>query len=127
MQLGQKNSLIQRVAWMLVDISMLPFFILRRENRMPKTKKQGIIFGLIMSYAMAYGMEVYNTAIKDGFSLRLGGFSTMTNHVFYKHYWKPFIWASLSLSFPIYGEIALVPTLPKKFWIHKRIILIFVD
>ena len=49
---------------------------------MPKTKKQGIIFGLIMSYAMAYGMEVYNTAIKDGFSLRLGGFSTMTNHVF---------------------------------------------
>ena len=67
MQLGQKNSLIQRVAWMLVDISMLPFFILRRENRMPKTKKQGIIFGLIMSYAMAYGMEVYNTAIKDGF------------------------------------------------------------
>ena len=82
MQLGQKNSLIQRVAWMLVDISMLPFFILRRENRMPKTKKQGIIFGLIMSYAMAYGMEVYNTAIKDGFSLRLGGFSTMTNHVF---------------------------------------------
>ena len=82
MQLGQKNSLIQRVAWMLVDISMLPFFILRRENRMPKTKKQGIIFGLIMSYAMANGMEVYNTAIKDGFSLRLGGFSTMTNHVF---------------------------------------------
>ena len=82
MQLGQKNSLILRVAWMLVDISMLPFFILRRENRMPKTKKQGIIFGLIMSYAMAYGMEVYNTAIKDGFSLRLGGFSTMTNHVF---------------------------------------------
>ena len=66
MQLGQKNSLILRVAWMLVDISMLPFFILRRENRMPKTKKQGIIFGLIMSYAMAYGMEVYNTAIKDG-------------------------------------------------------------
>ena len=27
---------------------------------MPKTKTQGIIFGLIMSYAMAYGMEVYN-------------------------------------------------------------------
>ena len=27
---------------------------------MPKTKSQGLIFGLIMSYAMACGMEVYN-------------------------------------------------------------------
>ncbi len=29
---------------------------------MPKTKAQGIVFGLIMSYAMAIGMEVYNAA-----------------------------------------------------------------
>lgn len=49
---------------------------------MPKTKAQGIIFGLIMSYAMAYGMEVYNVAIKMGFNIKLGGFSTMTNEVF---------------------------------------------
>ncbi len=49
---------------------------------MPKTKAQGFIFGLIMSYAMAYGMEIYNIAIKEGFSLKLGGFSTMTNRVF---------------------------------------------
>ena len=36
---------------------------------MPKNKKQGIIFGIIMSYAMAYGMEVYNVAIKEGVNL----------------------------------------------------------
>ena len=49
---------------------------------MPKTKTQGIIFGLIMSYAMAIGMEVYNIAIKMGFNLNVGGFSSMTNVVF---------------------------------------------
>ena len=46
---------------------------------MPKTKVQGVIFGLIMSYAMAYGMEVYNVAIKLGFSTDL---STMRNFIF---------------------------------------------
>ena len=49
---------------------------------MPRTKTQGIIFGLIMSYAMAIGMEVYNIAIKMGFNLNQGGFSSMTNAVF---------------------------------------------
>jgi len=49
---------------------------------MPKNKFQGVIFGLIMSYTMAYGMEVYNVAIKEGFSLNPGGLSTMTNSVF---------------------------------------------
>ncbi len=49
---------------------------------MPKTKFQGVIFGLIMSYAMAYGMEVYNVAIKQGFNALAGGLSNMTNHVF---------------------------------------------
>ena len=49
---------------------------------MPITKTQGIIFGLIMSYAMAIGMEVYNIAIKMGFNLQMGGFSSMTNAVF---------------------------------------------
>ena len=49
---------------------------------MPRTKTQGIIFGLIMSYAMAIGMEVYNIAIKMGFNLQMGGFSSMTNAVF---------------------------------------------
>lgn len=59
------------------------FFICRKEGIMPTTKKQGFIFGLIMSYAMAYGMEVYNVAIKEGFNLKIGGFSTMTNNVFF--------------------------------------------
>ncbi|MCD8215997.1 MAG: hypothetical protein LUC97_10215 [Clostridiales bacterium] len=49
---------------------------------MPKTKFQGIIFGLIMSYAMAYGMEVYNVAIKQGLNTLAGGLSNMTNHIF---------------------------------------------
>lgn len=44
---------------------------------MPKTKLQGIIFGLLMSITMAYGMEVYNVALKEG------GLSQMTNHVFW--------------------------------------------
>lgn len=49
---------------------------------MQMTKKQGIVFGLIMSYAMAVGMEIYNTAIKMGFNLSNGGFSNMTYKVF---------------------------------------------
>ena len=49
---------------------------------MPKTKTQGIIFGIIMSYAMAIGMEVYNIAFKMGFNTNPGGMSTMTNAVF---------------------------------------------
>lgn len=51
---------------------------------MIKTKSQGIIFGVIMSYAMAYGMEVYNMAIKMGFDLQVGGLSNMTNIVFWE-------------------------------------------
>ena len=52
---------------------------------MPKTKTQGIVFGIIMSYSMAFGMEVYNMAIKLGFNLTEGsGFSSMTNIVFWE-------------------------------------------
>lgn len=49
---------------------------------MPENKKQGFVFGVIMSYAMAYGMEVYNVAIKEGFTLKAGTLSNMVNHVF---------------------------------------------
>ena len=49
---------------------------------MPKNKTQGFIFGVIMSYAMAFGMEVYNTAINQRFHLAEGSFSSMTNDVF---------------------------------------------
>lgn len=51
---------------------------------MPKNKFQGVIFGLIMSYVMAFGMEVYNMAIKMGFNLKPGSFSSMTNIVFWE-------------------------------------------
>ena len=36
-----------------------------------------------MSYAMAYGMEVYNVAIKEGFHMAAGGRSNMSNLVFW--------------------------------------------
>lgn len=49
---------------------------------MPKNKFQGFIFGIIMSYTMAYGMEVYNIAIKEGVNLTVGGLSNMTNAIF---------------------------------------------
>lgn len=49
---------------------------------MPTNKKQGIFFGILMSMTMAYGMEVYNVAIKNGCNTVAGGLSTMTNDVF---------------------------------------------
>ena len=51
---------------------------------MPKNKIQGFISGVIMSYAMAYGMEIYNVAIKLGVNLTAGGFSNMTNLIFWE-------------------------------------------
>lgn len=50
---------------------------------MPKTKFQGAVFGLLMSYIMAFGMEVYNTAINMGFLTSSGSFGSMTNMVFW--------------------------------------------
>ena len=49
---------------------------------MPKNKVQGVIFGILMSLTMAYGMEVYNVAWKLGIPTMAGGFSNMTNDVF---------------------------------------------
>lgn len=56
----------------------------RRREKCQRIKTQGIIFGIIMSYAMAYGMEVYNIAIKEGVNLAAGGFSNMTNLIFWE-------------------------------------------
>lgn len=33
---------------------------------MPRTKLQGVVFGILMSITMAIGMEVYNVAVKMG-------------------------------------------------------------
>ena len=44
-------------------------------------KSKGIVFGVIMSYSMAIGMEIYNVAIKMGYNLNSGGFSSMTYEV----------------------------------------------
>lgn len=51
---------------------------------MPKNRFEGFVFGAIMSYAMAIGMEVYNTAVKQGVQLAPGGLSNMTNVVFWE-------------------------------------------
>ena len=45
---------------------------------MPKNKTQRIIFGIIMSYSMAVGMEIYNNAIQQGVHLQPGGFTNLT-------------------------------------------------
>lgn len=49
---------------------------------MPQNRKQGLIFGILMSVTMAYGMEVYNVAWKMGIPTMPGGFSNLTNGVF---------------------------------------------
>lgn len=50
---------------------------------MPKTGKQRIVFGILMSFVMAYGMEIYNVSIQMGYNLteRLG-YSSITYAVF---------------------------------------------
>lgn len=45
---------------------------------MPKSKTQRILFGVIMSYSMAIGMEIYNSAIQAGLHLQAGGFTNLT-------------------------------------------------
>ena len=49
---------------------------------MLKTKGQGLVFGILMSVTMAYGLEVYNVALKSGVLLGAGGLSDMRNTVF---------------------------------------------
>ena len=53
-----------------------------QEQKPVMSPVKGVLFGLVMSYAMAIGMEVYNVAIKEGFNLQIGGFSNMVNIVF---------------------------------------------
>lgn len=44
----------------------------------PKTKAQGLAYGLFMCLFMSMGMEVYNNAVKMGINLQPGGLSNMT-------------------------------------------------
>lgn len=43
-----------------------------------KTIIRGFTFGLIMSYAMTIGMEIYNMALKYGFQAQPGGLSGLS-------------------------------------------------
>ena len=54
----------------------------RKESNMPKNRVQGTVFGILMSYVMAYGMEIYNVGVKYGVNLQRGGFSNMPGHIF---------------------------------------------
>lgn len=49
---------------------------------MPGSKKEAIVFGLIMSYTMTYGMELYNNAIQQGLQAAPGGLSNLGYGVF---------------------------------------------
>lgn len=50
----------------------------RPEMTTPKTKAQGLAYGLFMCLFMSMGMEVYNNAVKMGINLQPGGLSNMT-------------------------------------------------
>ena len=45
---------------------------------MIRSKAQGIFFGVLMSYSMALGMELYNTALNLGVQLQPGGLGNLT-------------------------------------------------
>lgn len=52
---------------------------------MPNAKAQGTVFKTLVSFFMAYGMEVYNIAIRMGYNLTVElGFSSITYPVFLK-------------------------------------------
>ena len=44
----------------------------------PKTRLQGLLYGLSMCVFMSLGMELYNNALKMGVNLQPGGLSNMT-------------------------------------------------
>lgn len=46
---------------------------------MIQSRTQGILFGVLMSYSMALGMELYNTALNLGIQLQPGGIESL-NH-----------------------------------------------
>ncbi len=72
---------------------------------MPKTKLQGIFFGIVMSITMAYGMEVYNVAWKMGFPTMAGGFSNMTNEVFFEALLEAaYMWAFVFVFSNLWGN-----------------------
>jgi len=48
------------------------------EMTRPKTRAQGIAYGIFMTLFMTFGMELYNNAVKMGINLQPGGFSNMT-------------------------------------------------
>lgn len=91
---------------------------------MPKNKLQGTVFGLIMSYAMAIGMEVYNIAYKMGFHLADGGFSSMTNASIagMPATQLPAIWVGTVLkNFPMAFFWNMFAAAPFSHWLFQRI------
>lgn len=72
---------------------------------MPKTKLEKIVFGILMSMTMAYGMEVYNVGIKQGLNTLPGGFSNMINPVFWEALKEAsFMWILVFLFSNLWGN-----------------------
>ena len=92
---------------------------------MPKNKTQGIILGIIMSYAMAFGMEIYNTAINHGYHLAEDSFSSMTNVVFLDALKEMTFMGLFVILFPISGATALEPLSLQSTVIRKKTILTY--
>ena len=77
---------------------------------MPKNKVQGVIFGILMSITMAYGMEVYNVAWKLGIPIMAGGFSNMTNGVFADAFIEAsYMWIFVFLFSNLWGARRRIP------------------
>lgn len=92
---------------------------------MPKTKFQGAVFGLLMSYIMAFGMEVYNTAINMGFLTSSGSFSSMTNMVFWNAFKETlYMGAIVFVLSGLFGN-KIDEKFAKNIVIRKKIIRIF--
>lgn len=93
---------------------------------MPKNKVQGFIFGVIMSYAMAYGMEVYNIAVKEGVNLAAGGFSNMTVGIFWDALIEALYMGLFVLLFSnLWGGTGSARHSPQDTAIRKKIILTY--
>ena len=75
---------------------------------MPKTKGQGVVFGIFMSIFMAYGMEVYNVAIKMGYTIMPGGLSNMKNEVFLEALKEAaYMWVFVFIFSNLFGNILI--------------------
>ena len=72
---------------------------------MPRTKLQGVVFGILMSITMAIGMGVYNDAVKMGYNAMPGGMSNMTGTVIIQAFMEAsYMWLFVFLFSNLWGN-----------------------